>query len=405
MRIEYVHSFGEKQLLFGLSWQSIVGQLQPPQLKQLLKKRQANHWVVAGHTFTALGCKHKRITLKKELYSAAVCYALLFPRGLHAAIYKINDTLYWLTGCQEGTPMSRADVLFADAESAGAALEQLTQQYADLHVSASFEELSDFFALIAARSLQKAEMQTLKKLSWHPVALVIACAGALVWWQFIEPGRVEAAAVEPEIDPYLHYWESRQIQPNGTDALLQVLQHWEQLPLRLAAWQLQDSHCVAERAVWQCSHRYAALTDMATAAGLEAALPTGWAIQEVSLQQAQLQSEVTFINGQHRWRSGAEIRTGLLSRLQHIRSAFQSLRLGEPANLAPGISAPTYYAPIYSQSLQFEGPLRSAALLTHLEEALHWQKAVLSYRAETQPSLKNSALQISLQGVIYVRNE
>lgn len=211
--------------------------------------------------------------------------------------------------------------------------------------------------------------------------------------------------MEPEIDPYLHYWESHQIQPNGTDALLKVLQHWEQLPLRLAAWQLQDSHCVAERAVWQCSHRYTALTDMATASGLEAALPTGWAIQEVSLQQAQLQSEVSFINGQHRWRSGAEIRTGLLSRLQHIRSAFQSLRLGEPSNLTPGISAPTQYAPIYSQSLQFEGPLRSAALLTHLEEALHWQKAVLSYRAETQPSLKSSALQISLQGVIYVRNE
>lgn len=405
MGIEYVHSFGEKQLLFGLSWQSIVGQLQPPQLKQLLKKRQANHWVIAGHTFTALGCKQKRIALKKELYSAAVCYALLFPRGMHVAIYKIDDTLYWLIGCQEGTPMSRTDVLFTDVESARVALEQLTRQYADLHVSALFEGLGDFFALIATRSLQKAEMQTLKKLSWHPVALIIACAGVLVWWQFIEPGRVEAAAVEPEIDPYLHYWESRQIQPNGPDALQQLLQHWEQLPLRLAAWQLQDSHCVAERFVWHCSHRYAALTDMATAVGLEMALPTGWAIQEISLQQAQLQSEVTFTSGQHRWRSGAEVRTGLLSRLQHIRSAFQSLRLGEPSNLMPSIFTPTHHAPIYSQSLLFEGPLRSAALLTSLEEALHWQKAVLSYRAETQPSLKSSALQTSLQGVIYVRNE
>lgn len=403
MQMEYVSVFGEKQLVFGLRWLSMVGEKSSPQTKQLAKKEKANHWVVAGTTFTAIGLKKKRAAIKKELYSAAVCYALLYPKGVHAAIYKINETHYWLVGCQEGTPMSRADVLFNSPDEVSAALDLLKQQYMGLHVSASFDELTNFVALIATRSLQKAELYTLKRRLWPSAFLLSLCIALIVWWR-LDLNQAEAASSEPEIDPYLSYWETQQIQPNGSDALRQLILFWERLPLQLAEWQLQDSSCEAKNTLWRCKHRYVTTTDTATALDLEARLPEGWTIQETSMQQVVLQSQNTYEVGQERWRTADEVRLGLLSQLQHIRPAFQALRLVEPTPLVPTITSHAQYVPIFTQALHFEGPLRSSALLLDVDNALHWSRATLTYRPQVIPSLKSSALQANLQGMVYVRH-
>lgn len=403
MQMEYVSVFGEKQLVFGLRWLSMVGEKSSPQTKQLAKKEKANHWVVAGTTFTAIGLKKKRAAIKKELYSAAVCYALLYPKGVHAAIYKINETHYWLVGCQEGTPMSRADVLFNSPDEVSAALDLLKQQYLELHVSAFFEELTSFFTLIATRSLQKAELYTLKRRLWPSAFLLSLCIALIVWWQ-LDLNQAEAASSEPEIDPYLSYWETQQIQPNGSDALRQLISFWEHLPLQLADWQLQDSSCEAQYNLWRCKHRYVTTTDTATALDLEARLPEGWVIHETNMQQVVLQSQNAYEIGQGQWRTADEVRLGLLSQLQHIRPAFQSLRLVEPTLLVPAVASHAKYAPIFSQTLHFEGPLRSSALLLDVDNALHWSRATLTYRPQVMPSLKSSALQANLQGMVYVRH-
>lgn len=403
MSAEKIYSFGAQQLVFGLRWQPLSGHsLQ--QIKQITKKQKAKSWVVAGHTFMNLGLSYSRKPNKTAIYAAAVCYAFLYPKGWHANIYQLNDGQYWLAVVHEGTPMSLGDVLFDNEKEAQAALLSLAQQYPELSSTDQVLFLADFLTLIATHSLQKALLNPVRAKSWHPLLLCFFALGALYWWRF-EPAPVVVAA-EPEVDPYLVVWQQKNRQSNSKDALRQLILSWEQIPLRLQDWQLKSVNCEVKNAseYWQCEMKYDAVSHKATALQIESLLPENWHLKEVSLQSVLLQNRIGFLSNPSQWRSAEQIRLQLLSQLQQIRPAFNTLNLAEPAPLLQGIAAPSHYSPIFSQGLRFEGPLRSLSLLVNLDEALHWQKVSLTYQPQRQPSLKSSALQASLQGVIYVRD-
>lgn len=403
MQINYLHPFGTKALLFGLRWQPVVGHMGAAQSKLQAKHHQAKYWVLAGQTFMALGLTTQLRSTKKELYAAAVCYALIYPKGMHATIYKIHDSLYWLAASHDGTPISKADRLYSDLNTVQSALDALVLQYPDLQYSHEIYAITDFLTTLSTRSLQTSMMHTMRLPLWRPAVLLLLLVLGFYGWQWgTEP--VEAAYIEPEQDQYLAYWE-KNIKPNGKEALQQLLDSWAHIPLDIAKWQLQEVRCDAEQNHWLCIYRYDAQTETASALDLETRLPNNWQVKEINMRQAWLQQQVGFVVGTSRWRSAEQLRLQLLSQLQSIRPAFSTLRLTDPLPLQPNLSPSAVYKPIYYQTLHFESPLRSLALLRDFDDALHWKQAILYYRPKASATLKNSALQASLQGVVYVRDE
>lgn len=400
---EYLYVFGDKKLVLGLQWRPVVGQVSVQQAKLLAKQQRAKQWVIAGHGFFAVGLSYRRLASKKNTFSAAACYALLYPKGWHAAIYKLNDELYWVAAAHEGTPMSRGDKLFSSAEQAQAELVKLKRQHAEIQHAAAPIAISDFAALVATHALQKALLQTRRTLPWGLV-LLGALALSLLAWQQLDPAPVEAAVIAPDIDPYLQHWQQKNIRPNGKAALLQLVSAWEQTPIELKGWQLKEIRCDVAAQHWLCDYQYTAQAETATTLELDQMLPVGWEIKELTMQQAWLQASIPFIASGGHWLSAEQVRLQLLSQLQPIRPAFSALRLAEPINLLPHVVASHTYSPIFSQALYFEGPLRSLVLLADLDEALHWQRASLLYKPQAQAALKSSALQVTLQGVVYVRD-
>lgn len=401
---EKIYDFGSQHLIFGLKWQPISGQVKPQHIKLITKRQKAKAWVIAGQTFMSLGLSYSRSPNKTSIYAAAVCYAFLYPKGWHASIYQLNEGLYWLAVVHEGTPMSLGDVLFDDEKAAQAALQSLAQQYPELSYAEQVSALADFLALIATHALQKATLHPVRTLSWRPLFLFCVALGALYWWR-IEPTPV-AVAAEPEVDPYLLVWQQKKLQTNGKDALRQLLLSWEKIPLQLQDWQLQRVNCEVRKAAehWACQVHYGAMNHQATAMQIESLLPENWQIKEVTMQSVVLENRIDFLSARGGWRSAEQVRLQLLSQLQPIRPAFSALTLGEPSVLTLGIPTQSQYTPIFSQVLRFEGPLRSLPLLVDLDEKLHWQQVSLTHQPQRQASLKSSALQASLRGVVYVRD-
>lgn len=404
MQHEHLHVFGDKKLLMGMQWQPVVGQVSMQQAKLLAKQRRAKQWVVAGHGFLAVGLSYKRVAVKKSTFSAAICHALLYPKGWHATIYKLRDDLYWLAAVHEGTPMSRGDKLFTNQAQALAVLTAIKEQYSELSSSQEIIDINDFFALVATHTLKKALLHSIRTSLLRPVGLLGLVVVWLGWWQF-EPTPVEAASVTPDVDPYLQYWQQKNISPNGKEALVQLVRAWEQTPIELKGWQLKEIRCDAALQQWLCNYQYAAQTETVTTLDLDQMLPAGWEIKELTMQQAWLQASIPFVASGGHWLSAEQVRLQLLSQLQPIRPAFSALRLADPVVLLPQIAVgSSTHTPIYSQTLYFEGPMRSLALLMKMDEALHWKKASLHYKPQAQASLKGSVFQVNLQGVVYVRD-
>lgn len=408
MQNEYLYLSGERTFLFGLHWQPVVGHISTQQARQVCKYKKAKGWVIAGQTFFSIGLTNQRLKVKKNIYVAAVCYATLYPRGLHAAIYKIDDTHFWLIAVQEGTPIQQSDKLYPNSHEAQTALFLLAEKYAQMNYVSDALPLSNLLGSLAPRSIPKALIQSYTTKRWQILAVLIMLLGGVYvyGWQWRVPA-VEAAVVEPEIDPYLQHWNNQSISAHNHAALHSLLTHWHHMPLYLAQWRLDQIECVALTKKWQCQHSYTPLTAMATVMDFERVLPDLWAITDVSLQKITVKSVAEIeLSAQPIWRSKEKVNLQLLSQLQHIRSAFTNLKITEPQSLlsrAPVLTNPSFSA-IFSQKLYFQGPLRSLVLLSDFDDALYWKKASLKYIPQAKPSLKNSMLQADLQGVIYVRD-
>lgn len=406
MYLDYFHTSADKTLLFAVHWQPVLGQVTTQQIRQLCKYKKAKGWVIGGQNFLSIGLTKKRLSIKKEIYAAAICYALVYPRGLHATIYKIDDAHFWLIAVQEGTPIKQSDKLYATLDEAKNALILLIDQYPELNCVFEPFPIDNLLASLASRPILKALMKSYTTKKWKLFALIIVILGGVCGWQWQAP-TVEAAVIEPEVDPYLQYWNTQAIAAHNHVALHGLLEHWHHMPLYMAKWRLDQVDCVTLTKKWQCQHLYVPLTPTATVMGFERVLPDSWSITDVNLQKISVKSEVEIDSKlSATWRSREQVNMQLLSQLQHIRSAFINLKITDPQLLltkAPLVTNPTFTS-IFSQKLHFQGPLRSLVLLRDFDEALYWRKASLKYIPNAKTSLKNSALQANLQGVIYVRD-
>lgn len=401
MQMEWTHEDGHTLWLLGLGWLPVVGQLTAVQARQLAKKHKAKQWIVAGHTFRALGLSYKRRRKQKKHQAAAMAYAVLHPKGAHAAVFCVNESLYWLVAAKEGTPMRHGDKLFTTERAAQQALLQLHESHPELNFISQIQRFSDFSILLTARILEQTATHGLPRPFWSTSLVFILLMVGVYWWQF-EPSLEAAPVPEPAIDPYLSYWHKQKIQPNGRSALAALLTQWRRLPLELGGWQFKEASCRAQASQWACTYDYSAKNSITTSAEFEGLLPEHWQIQSMDLQSVRVEQQVAFQTEYASWYSTENLRSQLLTPLQHHRAAFSVLRFTELSPLLK-VSASTF-SPIYRQGLHIEGPLRSVALLLELGHEVHWSTLKLQHKPRNQLSLTSSALSVNLQGVVYVRD-
>lgn len=405
MQTELLHVFSDKNWAFGLVWLPVVGQMTKASAQQLCKQKKAQSWLIAGNTFLCVGLSVHRPSTKKTVYAAAVCYALLYPRGQHAAIYKITDAVFWVIAVQEGTPISQSDVLYRSELDAQQALESLISQYTELNCVLEVLPITGLLGSAISRPLTKALMQPLRQNHWKLVAACSLLVLLSYGWHLQAP-EAEASEPLPEPDLYAEYWAKKKIVATNQDALLSLLQHWQSMPLFMAQWRLVSVDCQVIEIKWQCQHQYIPVVETAAILDFEAMLPQFWTLKEATLQKIIVQSSVDLNTvALAAWQSSQQVNLPLLSQLQPIRPAFKSIKLADPKPLfAKSVNPASTFSPIFSQDLNFDGPLRSIVLLLDLDEHVYWKKAALAYFPQAKAALKTSALQVSLQGVIYVRD-
>lgn len=407
MSQEYIQSCGSYQLVFGLRWFPVLGASTAQQARNLYKRHHAKAWVVAGRHFSSVGLSMSGFSARAHHVSAAVCFATLFPRGVHAAIYQLTAERYWLIAAHEGTPLRHGDMVFGSVEQAQQRVQQLTVHHTTLVLQPEVLSIQALIPLLTQRMRLKAKMQPIRQRRWAWVAGAMVVV-SLVYWSYVP--RVSVAAVDPApvFDPYQHYWEQQSRPASHYVALQVLLEHWQQLPLTLAAWRLADSNCQVQKTAWQCIHSFKPTMESANVLDFQQQQPSEWQMVQADLQHIQVQTQVVFQSTDpRRWRASQALQAELLAKLQRIKPAFQTIKLQEPVRYLAkntAIATSPEIRPIFEQSLSLQAPLRSLALLLDFDEHFYWEKASFIVNQKAKATLKQSAVQVQLHGVAYARD-
>lgn len=416
MSHEHIHVCSHYQLVFGLRWFPILGASSTQQARVLSKQYRARASVLTGRHFMCLGLSQKELKQKTIRLSAAVCFAYLFPRGVHAAIYQLADQLYWLVVVHEGTPVRQGDVVFHSLDQAQQRAQEFKSHYSTLVLQGEALSIQALLPLINPRIRVKAQLKPLRHRSWAWATVLIASLGGL-YWSYTP--RVSVAAIEPSVvitDPYLTYWEQQSRPASNQKALQALLHHWQQLPLSLAQWELATSLCQIQQNGWHCVHEFKPATETATVVDFQQERPAHWTVTQANLQRIQTQVVIAFNSTEPRlWHSSSTHQQQFLAQLQRLKPAFQNMNLADPVLYGKHVLEKkrthdfmdtqfTQPQPIFEQSLNLQGPLRSAMLLLDFDDRFYWEKASLTVNKKIKASLKHSVLQAQLNGVTYVRN-
>lgn len=416
MSQEHLHICSHYQLVFGLRWFPLLGASTTQQARVLSKQYRARASVVIGRHFMCVGLSQKELGQKTTRISAAVCFAYLFPRGVHAAIYQLAEQLYWLVVVHEGTPIRQGDVLFHTLDQAQQRVHEFKSHYTTLVLQGETLSIQALLPLINPRLRAKAQLKPIRQRSWAwATACVIGIGG--LYWSYTP--RVSVAAIEPPVvivDPYTTYWQQQARPVSNHRALQALLHYWQQLPLSLARWELSTSTCQIQTSAWNCTHEFKPAAETATVMDFKQEHPQHWRLTQANLQHIQTQDTVSFtVTGARAWHDMHTHQQQFLAQLQRLKPAFQSMVLKDPvvygkaaverarAQADPNATFPQP-VPIFEQALHLKGPLRSVALLLDFDERFYWEKASLTVNKKTKASLKHSVLQAQLHGVTYVRN-
>lgn len=402
------------QLVFGLRWFPVLGASSTQQARLLCKRHRAKAWVVTGRHFSSVGLSSKKLTAKTQRVAAAVCFATLFPRGVQAAIYKLDQQCYWLIAAHEGVPLRHGDMVFSSIEQAKQRAQQLAKHHTSLVLQPDILSIESLVPLLTTRMRLKAKMLPKRQRPWAWFT-VVSLVVSLAYWSYVP--RVSVAAVDPEPlrDPYQAYWDQQQRPASHYVALQALLEHWQALPLDVASWRLNGSNCQVQRAFWQCTHSFKPEVEMATVVDFQKKQPTDWQMIQADLQKIHVQTQVYFQDQEpRRWYTSQAIQAKLLAKFQSLKPAFQSIKLltpvqflgkGQTTSATSGIGLPQHqFAPIFEQGVALQAPLRSLSLLLDFDEYVHWEKASFVLNQKQKASLKQSAVQAQLHGVAYVRD-
>lgn len=421
--------------MFGLQWETLVGQnLEKQSLKQA-KSYKATHFVRAGRHSSAFGYAKLQSSDRKvkgtKYYSAAAIFAQGHPQGVYWQRRDMPDDTVWVVAVQDGVVVSGTDIIctHSDAEGLHQALieryEHIVQVDHDEHSDDSLNYLNERTALIEAKT----------GIENIPVPVLIG-VGALAFLVLADMGwdsyksykqkQERARQALSYIDPAevwaeeLDKWQSSTL-VSGKESLLAAYNTLSTVPLNVGSWTLQSAGCDHAPAGWSCSAIYKRLTG--TNQTFKNAAPPSWELDWHGLDVAT--GSWTAPNAHHfpvdrkLLPAGDDIRLNYISRLQSVMTSFERLTLdpavevnipapavvdsngntqmvAHPGNLNPNIALPK------KQSFMVQAPMRSMLVFpvgsNFKFDGLHFE-----YRAGGASSLSRSMIMATLKGKYYVQ--
>lgn len=405
-----------KSLVFGMEWFPILGENLEQHAGALARRHKASHWVGTSGAAASVGLLRGTVQAARgrTMYSAAAAFAALHPVGTVVAIVPIPGGRLWLVAVHEGAVMARTDEIHDTAETLQAILNLLTEAHPGLQLlddrRSSWGLLDTLFEQDPGKPLVRC-----RHLSGRSVALTMCCAGLALW---MGRGVLYAGEQAPAQEPDAHSaWQAALATAaeghvlHGVGGLKSLLDTLMEQPVHLGGWALRKIECHVRAGQWRCQSRYQR-EDGDNQSFMRKALPA-WELTFDPLEGAGALWAVpvpTATLAMGGLRRASQNQAELVSALQSIRPAFMQLRVETAVPLSMSvprdsrqqeIPRPPSIRLIQKRAIRLQAPLRSLALLLPETRHMSWDKLELEVSQLSNPGLLNSALSVSMWGVLY----
>lgn len=431
------------QLVFGIRWQTVLGEDLQKEALRLARKVKATHFVHSDARSPSVGLfiakgKERRAKTRASLFSAASAFAQMHRHGTHIVALNLPDKSVWIAIIVAGVVQAGGDTVFADthAEAAQRTLDEALARYGEAQVHGDHRAQSRPFSLqqLAAHTNQQSSLRragfSLAMVSpfwWTILGLFLVYEawdiGMSYWEERQARIEQEMLAAQPEVDPAT-LWKkaigawAKTARTLGEPGLAPLLQQVESVPTAPGRWRLAEVDCRPQSR--SCVARYLR-TRLADNRTLHAALPPTWKIEHVDLETANASWTVP---------AGLAAQPLLLADLpdaremrqvwepswQALRPALQDLSLSAPGEvpitvpnikLANGLEQPVIRPKEIrlpaTRALVINAPLRSLYGLA-LPRATEVTQLQMRFSPDTTPGLTTSAFVTTLKGTIYVES-
>ncbi|MFF7060558.1 hypothetical protein ACFY89_28095 [Achromobacter spanius] len=429
------------QLVLGIRWQTVLGEDLQKEALRLARKVKATHFVHSDARSPSVGLlvakgKERRAKTRASLFSAASAFAQMHRHGTHIVALNLPDKSVWIAVIVAGVVQAGGDTVFADAQAAQRALDEVLARYGDAQLHGDRTQSRPF-------SLQQLAAHTNQQSSLRRAGFSLAMVSPF-WWTILglflvyeawdismglwddAQARIaqEMLAAQPEIDPTTLWTKAigawaMNARTLGEPGLAPLLQQVESVPTAPGRWKLIEVDCRPQARSCSAKYQRTRLADNRT---LHAALPSTWKIDHPDLETANaswiipgaLASQTLVLADLP---DAKAMRQAWEPSWQALRPALQDLSLSPPGQVAitvPNIKLsngleqpvvrPKEIKLPATRALVINAPLRSLYGLA-LPRTTEVTQLQMRFMPDTSPGLTTSAFVTTLKGTIYVESQ
>jgi|GEM_PF-1696885 len=391
--------------IFGLRWQAIVERNALRQARRLARQMGANGWVLSGQNLPAVGLSQKRHPGDYDLLlSAAAFFAALHPGQQLAGLFRLPNQQFWFVAAQQGRVLVRGDYCFDELGAAQSFMASVLRDHPQMRVleaEAGYQEWTELLTQIEQierqATIEKARLRPRvrapARLSGFALLMLFGAASTSYWL------TNSAAQVQPAETPAMPENPLEEVLASEPRSILEpVLHHLYQLPVWVQGWQLHHADCNFQLGArsWRCVAEYQ------------------------RDQQASLAVDVATFLAQQQWQEQAKMLD--LDRVQIHKTILPQHSQSNPTS-AHGVSLFQFLGQLQQKQLAFKqinyrhrgvilpqwdnrtqiklvGPLRSAFLVFDLPLHVHWFQLRLQVRPQAKPDMRQSVLELHLEGAV-----
>lgn len=429
------------QLVFGIRWQTVLGEDLQKEALRLARKVKATHFVHSGARSPSVGLliakgKERRAKTRVSLFSAASAFAQMHRHGTHIVALNLPDKSVWIAVTVAGVVQAGGDTVFADAQAAQRALDEALARYGDAQVHGDHRPQRRPFSLhqLAAHTNQQSSLRraafSLAMVSpfwWTIFGLFLVYEAWDIGMSYWEERQARIAqellAAQPEVDPAT-LWKkaittwAKTARTLGEPGLTPLLQQLESVPTAPGRWKLVEVDCQPQARSCVAKYQRTRLADNRT---LHAALPSTWKIDHVDLEHASATWSIPAVVAAQPMVLADLPDAKAMRQLwepswQALSPALQDLTLSPPGQvpitvpntkLANGLEQPVIKPKEIklpaTRALVINAPLRSLYGLA-LPRTTEITQLQTRFTPDATPGLTTSVFATTLKGTIYVES-
>lgn len=416
-----VRNTGNINLIFCLDWFALIGENSLKEINKIAKNYKASHICLDQNNSASGGLA---FIDKKAYYSAAQLFAQSHVNETIAIVLQLDVNQWWLVAAQKGSVITLSDKIFDSKDQAQQHILGLQTSYTDLEV-VYVNNVDEFLNKIASNKnsaalIQATNHKVRRTLGFALMLFVLLC---VVWWSvsFLNGFKSNNKANLTNIDIEQSWDFALKAATNSHNlhdakALIGILQNIYSIPVAIQGWLLNDAQCSFVHDYWHCSANYYRNHILANNKSLVAAIPSDWQISFTPLDQARVSWKinnniVNVLNADLKTTKHNEV--FLFSELQKIKLALPKISIQAPKAIeitAPtddkglALPKPAGLPNFFVRDFQIKAPLRSLSLLLLHTQGIAWKKIALVMQSNLKPSLTASAINVTLDGVLYEKD-